>query len=125
MPDHLGAGAPERERLADRQQRAQRLLNKNQEKAASGRPDSRQLLPGSVSGRPVLVSSISICTLLSHYHTSAHLYSGDAASHLTAQALSGPGYYGSRGQRAHRACFYFLKAGVWFDSAVPGGKGDN
>lgn len=54
-------------------------------------------------GGPVLMRRpISICALLSHYRTSAHLYSAAAASHLTAQALSGAGYcrVGTAGSQA-------------------------
>lgn len=51
MTDHLGVGAPEREKFTDRQPHAKQFLNENQEKVASGRPDTQQLLPGSVSLR--------------------------------------------------------------------------
>ena len=46
--DHLGAGAPEREKFTDRQPCAEQFLNENQEKVTSGRPDTLHLLPGSV-----------------------------------------------------------------------------
>lgn len=50
MTDHPGVGAPERERLTDRQQLA-RSLNENREEVVPGLPDSPQLLPGSISPR--------------------------------------------------------------------------
>lgn len=62
---------------------------------------------------------ISICELLSHYHKSAHLYSNDAPSDLTALALSVNRYSGSPGTAALGVCFYFLKTAVRFDSRVP------
>lgn len=108
MTDHLGVQAPVREKFTDRQ-RTKLILNENQEKAAFQRLTVCSCYLGLPNeDEPALLNSyISICMLLSHYHTSAHLYSNEASSDLTAQALSVNRYYGSLVQQLRVLAFIF------------------